>query len=550
MKFARRSLLLTGGLTLPTVILAALLIALAYRNEHEAVADTLLGTSRALAASLEASVTRWEVMLRVIAASEALTRDDLPALKTIAARALEDEHGAWFVLLRPNGEQLMNTRATATPLPRITLEPGLLPTMQRGELYVSDLRTSRTVGVPVLHLSRPYFRDGVLTYILSVTLLPRNLEAMLGRPRNDEAVSVAVVDRSGTILARNRDPERFVGSKAMPDVVAAAAELRESVWDSTTAEGDHVIAALAPTRHGWAAIVGAPRDHLMSSARQLLLVGVISLGFIAAIAATMARALSRAIDAESKLLEIQDQLRRHATGLEREVEERTHSLRMALSQLEDFSYTVAHDLRAPIRTMASSAAAVLDDHGPALDETSREHLRRILRAGERLERLTTDLLDYCQVGRADVRPEPVATDELVREVIARLVPPGTAAVSVVSPLLPVLGSRPLVEQIVGNLLSNAVKFSRLRLTPEVRIRTERREASVRLWVEDNGVGIPAHLQHKLFRVFERLPQHAAAEGTGVGLAIVRQATERMGGRCGVESDGSTGARFWVELRSA
>jgi signal transduction histidine kinase len=108
----------------------------------------------------------------------------------------------------------------------------------------------------------------------------------------------------------------------------------------------------------------------------------------------------------------------------------------------------------------------------------------------------------------------------------------------------------MLEQVVTNLLSNAVKFSRSGVAPEVVIRAETRDGSVRLWVEDNGIGIAPEYQERVFGLFQRLNPMESFPGTGVGLAIVRRAMERMGGASGLESTPGQGSRFWVELPRA
>ncbi len=119
-----------------------------------------------------------------------------------------------------------------------------------------------------------------------------------------------------------------------------------------------------------------------------------------------------------------------------------------------------------------------------------------------------------------------------------------------TPLLKVRAHEPSLAQSISNLLSNAVKFVPPGEVPRITVRSDAREGKVRLWVEDNGIGIKPEHQHRIFGVFERLPNGVHYEGTGIGLAIVRKAAEKMSGAAGVESDGLTGSRFWIELPAA
>jgi PAS domain S-box-containing protein len=255
---------------------------------------------------------------------------------------------------------------------------------------------------------------------------------------------------------------------------------------------------------------------------------------------------------EAELREAQVQLHAHASELEKKVEMRTASLREAIGQMEEFSYSVSHDLRSPLRAMNGYAQALLEDYAPQLDETARGYLERIQRSSVRMEKLTYDVLNYSRIARGELQLAPVALDRLLSELIEQYaeLQPAAADVHVRPPLHPVLAHEPSLGQCLGNLLTNAAKFVRAGERPRIRIGTETRDARVRIWVEDDGIGIPPQYHAALFQVFERLPTQVHYEGTGIGLAIVRKAAEKMGGSCGVESDGVHGSRFWVELAKA
>jgi signal transduction histidine kinase len=125
-----------------------------------------------------------------------------------------------------------------------------------------------------------------------------------------------------------------------------------------------------------------------------------------------------------------------------------------------------------------------------------------------------------------------------------------AQVRMAERLPPVRAHRVMLTQVLVNLVSNAIKFVARGVEPRVEIRAEPRDGRVRLWVEDNGIGIAAEYHERIFRMFERLNRQEDYPGTGIGLAIVRKATERMGGTAGVESEPGRGSRFWIELEAA
>jgi PAS domain S-box-containing protein len=244
--------------------------------------------------------------------------------------------------------------------------------------------------------------------------------------------------------------------------------------------------------------------------------------------------------------------RQSANALEALVTERTASLKQAIEQMEEFSYSVSHDLRSPVRAMRGYAEALLTDYGARLDEEGRDLLQRIERNGLRMDRLIQDLLTYTRLARRDMRMEPVSLDRLVREIIQHYpeLRPEAATIEIRGPLPDVLAHEPSLSQVISNLLSNAVKFVSPGTHPHVRIGFEATSSTVRLWFQDNGIGIKREYQQRLFGMFERLHPEREYEGTGIGLAIVRKAMERMNGRVGMASDGVSGSRFWIELPPA
>lgn len=244
--------------------------------------------------------------------------------------------------------------------------------------------------------------------------------------------------------------------------------------------------------------------------------------------------------------------RKRATErLEQAVAERTSSLRQAVEQMEEFSYTVSHDLRAPLRAMRTYSEVLLEEFAKTLPSEAQHYMQRIAANASRLDAMVSDVLTFSRIARAELRLEKVSADQLVRQMVEQypgLQPPH--AKIVVEPLMDVRGHMPSLTQALSNLLNNAVKFVAPGIMPEVRVWTERTGDQVRLWVQDNGIGVEPRCQHRLFNMFERVHPNLKYDGTGVGLAIVRKATERMGGTVGMESDGKNGSKFWIELKAA
>ncbi len=252
---------------------------------------------------------------------------------------------------------------------------------------------------------------------------------------------------------------------------------------------------------------------------------------------------------ESALREAETKLRHHSAELEDLVATRTAKLTETVTELESFAYSVAHDLRAPLRAITSLTALIESEIGATAPPDARDYMERILQAAARMDALIRDLLVLSRVGRTDITFHFIDLDALVRTLVAEspdLQMP-RAEVTMAKPLGVVLGNDMLLTQALSNLLGNAVKFVEGR-QPRVVVSSEHTDSSVRVWIEDNGIGIAPEFHKKIFGIFERLDKRF--EGTGVGLAIVRRAIERLGGTVGVESQPGQGSRFWFELPNA
>jgi PAS domain S-box-containing protein len=235
--------------------------------------------------------------------------------------------------------------------------------------------------------------------------------------------------------------------------------------------------------------------------------------------------------------------------LEQRVVERTAQLETANKELEAFSYTISHDMRAPLRAMQGFAQLLLDSYSDKLDEQGVSHLQRIVRAANRLDRLIQDVLSYSRLHRAETRMRPVDLDGLIRDIIATYLNGHKADFHIQGRLPVVLGNEALLTQCFSNLLVNAAKFVRPGTTPRIEIGVEDQPSpAVRVWVADNGIGIAPENHQRVFRMFERVNSAAEFEGTGIGLSIVRKAAERMGAQVGFESELGKGSRFWIQLQ--
>jgi two-component system, sensor histidine kinase and response regulator len=243
------------------------------------------------------------------------------------------------------------------------------------------------------------------------------------------------------------------------------------------------------------------------------------------------------------------QLRLEKTRLEQHVRERTDELKIANRELEAFSYSVSHDLRAPLRAVSAFTQALISDHSAALSEEGQRLLHNVNAGAAHMDRLIADLLRLSQLNRQSLHKQPVRFGELAQRVIDDMTneKAGRDIEFVVADFPTWQVDQGLMQQVFVNLIANAIKFTRERDKARIEVGFRRDGSTLVCFVKDNGVGFDMKYMNKLFGVFQRLHSAEQFEGTGVGLSIVRRIVERHGGRVWVDGGADQGATFYFSL---
>jgi light-regulated signal transduction histidine kinase (bacteriophytochrome) len=245
----------------------------------------------------------------------------------------------------------------------------------------------------------------------------------------------------------------------------------------------------------------------------------------------------------------QEALRQMNASLEQRVLERTTQLEAANRELEAFSYSVSHDLRAPLRAISGFSRIVLEDHSAALDADALRYLQQVDKGAQQMGQLIDDLLTFSRTGRQALAVQRVNTTNIVRACLSDLksMQEDRAVTINVGELPDCEADASLLKQVWLNLLENALKYTKKRDPAVITIGCRREGATDSYFVQDNGAGFDMKYADKLFGVFQRLHLADDYEGTGLGLALVQRIVQRHGGRVWTEASVNLGATFFFTL---
>ena len=365
---------------------------------------------------------------------------------------------------------------------------------------------------------------------------------------NSVPAEIAVLDKNGTILDVNEPWRRFAEANAPPGSpkLAIGANYLD-VCRNAVHSGDPTVQSVHLGLQG--VLDGTAPDYRLEypcdspNHPRWFLMHAVPLAFRdggAIVAHINITELKKAQEAVDQL---------NAT-LEQRVQERTERLQTAIQELDAFSYSVSHDLRAPLRSIDGFSRIVSEDYAASLDPEGRRMLAVIRSEAHRMGRLIDDLLSFSRLGRQEIRTSPIDMRALAQEVFEELraQEPDRTFDLQLQPLLPATGSPPMIRQVWVNLIANAIKFTRGRDPATIAIGVQPdTEGGPVYFIRDNGAGFDMRHQARLFGVFQRLHSEQEFEGTGVGLALVQRILHRHGGRIWAEAEVDKGATFFFTV---
>lgn len=235
--------------------------------------------------------------------------------------------------------------------------------------------------------------------------------------------------------------------------------------------------------------------------------------------------------------------------LERLLEQRTAELREARKELEDFNYSVSHDLRAPVRHIHGYTKIILEDYGGGLDPKCHQYFETILAGANKMSAMLEELTKLSRLGRQELSTQNIALDNLVQDAVRVLVQEIVARNIEwkIGSLPQISGDAAMIKQLFLHLLNNAVKFTRPREQAVIEVGATEESGQATIFVRDNGIGFDMKYAEKLFTVFQRLQGSQDFEGHGAGLAIARRILNKHGGRIWAEAETNKGATFYFTL---
>jgi signal transduction histidine kinase len=503
------------------------------------------------------------------------------------ARVIENhENFTALIAAYPNGQVFASAPSTLEPV-NVGDRPWFKSVIQNRDMVIGEPQVGRISGRYTLPMAFPVQGpDGQVTAVLATGLDLDWLGRFILQTGLPAESTILMTDHRGKVMFRYPHPERFVG-RQLPEssIIKTMISKREGVAEDVCLAGLPRLFGFtrfySPTQEFYVA-VGIPRDVAFAGIDRVLKWDLIYLCLVALLVMTVAwfagdffivrpvkglqqvtqklaagdltvrtgppyrsgemGLLARDFDRMADAIQERDSRLKQAAG---ELNRRLEELNAAYKELESFSYTVAHDLRAPLRGIGGFSRILLEENAEKLDEEGVRCLNIIQSDIKKMGNLIDDLLTFSRLGRREMRFARINMEELARSVFAKLrerEPERNLQINF-HPLPPGWGDRDMLRQVLENLFGNAFKFTRPKEVAVIEVGGEALKDGNIYCIRDNGVGFDMEYADKLFEVFQRLHPEPEFEGTGMGLAIVQRIIERHGGRVWAEGKVGEGTRF-------
>jgi signal transduction histidine kinase len=584
--------LLVAGTLLPVVLFAVVVVYKLSNQEQAAAERRMLLAARNLASKVDYELSSTIRTLDALAVSQQLYAGDLEGFHQEANRLVEKQP-AWLtvILLSPEGQQVMNSqRPLGTPLPLVNEPNSLRRLVATEQPVVGDLAPGSLTQTLAFPVRVPIIQDGELKYGLTAVISPEALTDVVVEEQApvEGEWTRTIVDGQGIVVARTRDPERFVGQRGTPSFLKSISETNEGIFRNTTLDGVKVYVAFSRIRGTpWTAAITVPVEVIQSPVRQameLVIVSGVLLLLVSGLGAfILSRQISRSITSAAaaaaalvndeypqvnplsirEVMLLGQSLEFAADLLSQRERARTENLRQAEAAREEaeaanrtkdeFLAVLSHELRTPLNPILGWSNLLRNGRLDA--EKTAFALETIERNARLQTQLIEDLLDVTRImqGKLALKMTPVNLVSIIEAAIETVrLAAETKAIQVQtdldSAIGPVLGDATRLQQVVWNLLSNAVKFTAE--GGQITVRLSQIGSHAQIEVIDSGKGIHPNFLPHVFEYFRQEDGTTTRKfgGLGLGLAIVKHLVELHGGTVHADSPGEgQGATFTVRL---
>ena len=566
----RQSLaLLVIGSVVPIVAMGMFLIFSYWQAEQARVAEAAINRARAVTSAVDRQVGITQAALRALATSPLLTKNDLAGFHAQAEVALPTLNAETLVLVDRTGPlRLSTSHPWGTPLPQLPYPSVLLQhILKTGQPGLSDLFLGPISGKHIYIVAVPVTRDGSIVYSLNASASPTQMAKLLAEQKLPDSWRASIIDSSGSIVARTHEMNKFLGSKATPELLKRMSAANEGSFETVSLDGIPNISAYSRSAvTGWTVVIGAPLDELKDDIHltltQMLAAALLALGLGLILASLIggriaaafidlikpARALGSGEPVVVPRLPVQE-----ANEVGEALLEAARLLEQANRAKADFISRMSHELRTPLNAILGFAQ-LMEGGSPPPTPSQTKSLNEIVKAGWNLLDQVNVILEYAMVesGKALLSREPVSLVEVMSECKAMIEPLAKErGISLAFPQFTnpwfLLVDKSWIKQCLINLLSNAIRYNK----PSGAVVVEcalSSSGSIRISVRDTGGGLSADQLAQLFQPFNRLGKELSADkGTGMSLAVTKRLVELMGGSIGADSAVGTGSVFWIEL---